>query len=164
MPRTKKLKCHSGIEQYIEKALELLRESGGRITDSRKAVLNCIAHTAKPLTAKDVLEEISKGKNKISVDQVSVYRILEALQSHGLVHQVLPSGGYFPCLHRGCQHDAHVIASCTSCETTEEVLLPDSLSSGLLQYIRREFAQTSQAPVIHIQSVCRECSKMRPVP
>ncbi len=67
------------------------------MTDTRMAVLRCIATTGRPLTAKEVFEKLSKGRSKISIDLVSIYRILQTLEEHALVHQVLPNGGFFPC-------------------------------------------------------------------
>ncbi len=129
------------------------------MTDTRMAVLRCIATTGRPLTAKEVFEKLSKGRSKISIDLVSIYRILQTLEEHALVHQVLPNGGFFPCLHSHCEGEAHVLALCTGCEETQELHLPDEVGADLLRYLKKAKHFTAKAPIIQIQGTCRNCSK-----
>ncbi|MBL8031107.1 MAG: transcriptional repressor [Candidatus Doudnabacteria bacterium] len=61
-----------------------LKNAGVRVTTGRMAVLNTLAASPTPVTIKDIL----KATTHIKLDQVTVYRMLEAFRERGLVQMV----------------------------------------------------------------------------
>ena len=113
------------LQNYVEFALNRLREQGCRITRGRRLVLDALGRAERPLSPYTIHDQLSeKGE---TVDTVSIYRTLETLENAGLAHRVAFSGGYLPCRledHPGCHH--HLI--CRECGQVEEVDCPGMAS------------------------------------
>lgn len=68
----------------------LLRQAGFRATPGRIAFLELLRKSDKPLSIQDVLEKL-KGN---SIDQATVYRIVEALRDKGIIQYVNMEHGH----------------------------------------------------------------------
>ena len=66
------------------KVRELLKGSGLRCTPARDAVLRLLSQKDHPLAH----SEIAKARGLTTLDRVTLYRTLTALQDAGLVHRV----------------------------------------------------------------------------
>lgn len=98
-----------------ESWLQMLQQSGYRVTSSRKAVVNALAQSPQSLTAADLYEIGRAGHKRLGL--VSVYRTLEKLEDLGLVQRVhRPDGchAYISALD-GHQH----LLLCESCGRVE---------------------------------------------
>jgi len=107
---------------YVDRALARLKESGLRITEPRKQVVQVLAGTRKPLGAYGIRDRVVDGGGKIDV--VSVYRILNALADIGLAHHIGAVDGYLACSagHAHEHETQHLI--CRSCGCVEEIDIP----------------------------------------
>lgn len=143
---------------YVEDSLVQLKEDGARVTKTRKAVLSCLAKTEKPLTPAEIMNMINKDTTvKTKIDLVSVYRILKYLDDLSLVHQVGSEGAYFPCIHKNCKDQTHLIINCSECRSTNEVHLPEDLSTSLFQFLDEKVKFLADPHSLEIKGICRAC-------
>lgn len=152
------MESSSTIHAAYEKACtEALRASGARITKPRIAVIRCLADASNPLTARELFEQLKAQPDLQSVDQVSVYRILEALSELGLVHQVFPSGGYLPCLHQHCGAQLHVLTRCSNCEHIEELDVPQETLAPIVWFLKNNSGFQPDEHLFQMNGLCRRC-------
>ena len=155
-------KCsnHHPSHNYVDTCLDAMKADGARLTKTRKAVLDCLSKTKVPLGPNDIMEQISKrSKGKEKIDLVSVYRILKYLADLSLVHQVGKDGGYFPCEHSHCSEKTHVITHCTSCNSTTELHVPQSTSSSLVAFLKKEMEFKTDPHAMEVKGICKRCLK-----
>ena len=127
------------------------------MTKPRVAVIRCVATSEVPLNAREIFEHVSADPDSSSVDQVSVYRILEALSELGLIHQVFPSGGYVPCLHSNCGSKLHVLIRCSSCNRINELDVPQETLAPFLYYLRNDQQFHPDEHVFQMNGTCAAC-------
>lgn len=70
----------------MEKVESLIKEAGLRPTKARVAVLSTISHAESALSHSDILKLLEGQDN---FDRVTVYRVLDWLVEHQLVHKIL---------------------------------------------------------------------------
>jgi Fur family ferric uptake transcriptional regulator len=70
----------------MEKAELLIKEAGLRPTKARVAVLATISHARSALSHSDILSLLEGNRE---FDRVTIYRVLDWLVEHGLIHKVL---------------------------------------------------------------------------
>jgi Fe2+ or Zn2+ uptake regulation protein len=110
---------------YEEHALQILRNSGYRITMPRVQVIRALGDTNRALSAYAIHEKIISGGGKIDV--VSVYRILSTLQEVGLIHHIGVVDGYFPCRMQDCLGKRSEVLVCETSGTVHELRLPEEV-------------------------------------
>ncbi len=152
------------MSNYVETALEALKNAGHRLTSQRRTVLEVLASARVPLTPADLHERVkTRGK---SMDLVSVYRILETLEKNGLVHHVLANNSFKACSHffEGTPHKhqthedeehCHHLAICTSCGKSYEFECPqlDEIATD----ISRQSGIQITRHLLEFQGTCRQC-------
>jgi len=96
----------------------LLRGAGLRATPGRVALLTLLSRAAAPLTATEIEKKL-KGK----MNQVTVYRAVEALAASGIVRRVNleHDHAHFELVH-GREHHHHAV--CRSCGRVEDIEVP----------------------------------------
>jgi Fur family ferric uptake transcriptional regulator len=142
---------------YATVCKEILRRAGAKITQPRLAVIQCLADSQQALNPREIQETIGRDPEMPTIDQVSVYRILEILQKNGLVHQVFPSGCYIACTHLECRHVFHLLIHCTCCNNSEEIHVPNEISAPLLWYLKSNQNFIPQDHLIQIDGTCSNC-------
>lgn len=70
----------------MEKAELIIKEAGLRPTKARIAVLATISHARSALSHSDILALLEGNRE---FDRVTIYRVLDWLVEHGLIHKVL---------------------------------------------------------------------------
>ena len=132
---------------------------GIRLTPKRQQVLTVLLKSDKPLSAYEVADQYRKQSGE-AIIPVSVYRMLDVLQTAGLVHKLEGNGRYLACAHITCDH-AHSSAQflvCDQCESVEEIELRESLLTELRQQIKtRDFSMNH--PQLEIHGVCGNCKR-----
>ena len=144
-----------GFKDYC---IYTIQQSGARLTNARIAVISCIESAHRSLTAREIFEKTKKYKDGRHLDQATVYRILELLQSLKLVHRIAPDGQYRPCTHHGCGNELHLLISCNSCGSTEEEHVPKSALDSLQSIIKNKLKFTPTDHCIQISGMCSACS------
>ncbi|MDB5238093.1 MAG: ferric uptake regulator, Fur family [Candidatus Kaiserbacteria bacterium] len=93
----------------------IIRKAGFRATKPRLLVLAFLHGIEYPASIKEIITGIGREK----VDQVTVYRILEAFKAVGLVAQVDFQHGRAYYELKDAAHDHHHIV-CTGCDRVED--------------------------------------------
>jgi Fur family transcriptional regulator, ferric uptake regulator len=112
-------------------ASQRLRGSGLRYTASRRAVVDVLSASDRPLTIPEILVEDR------SLAQSSAYRNLNELIAAGVVHRIIAGDEYshFELAEDLTSHHHHLV--CTHCGRVEDVTLDDELESSLTRSLER---------------------------
>jgi Fe2+ or Zn2+ uptake regulation protein len=145
-------------EDRLEKWLKTLRDSGNKVTKQRRLLLECLNQATEPLSARDIMRNTEGDSQTDTLDQVTVYRILETFREIGLVHQVFPSGGYLLCDHLGCSHGVHVMLHCSSCQKHEEVEIPKEIFGPMEWYLKKQQKFTPEKHLFQMDGTCGVCA------
>ncbi len=98
-----------------------IRAAGKRMTRTRLAVLSALESTKYPLSPSELYAHLKR--QNVAIDQVTIYRNLNALKSIGLVRQLkLHQEEQFRYeMKEGREHHHHI--RCKSCGRIEDLLL-----------------------------------------
>jgi len=130
-----------------------LEKSGEQWTQMRANVFAALAGFAKPASAYDIAEALSKTEGR-RVAANSIYRILDVFVASNLARKVESSNAYVANAHPDCLHDC-IFLVCDSCGQTVH-LDDDVVTSGV-----RNAAQAAGfapiRPVIEVRGKCADC-------
>lgn len=135
-------------------AAQRLRGSGLRYTSSRRAVVEVLAESERPLTIPEILAEDR------SLAQSSAYRNLNELISAGIVHRLVAGDEYshFELAEDLTSHHHHLV--CTHCGRVEDVTLDDELEESLsrsLDEVARDQGFTAEHHRLDVLGRCAVC-------
>jgi len=120
-----------------------------------KKVLALLAKSGKPLTAYDILDKLRKTGIKAPP---TVYRALEALIAHGLVHRIESLGAFVACHHHKEDHAAAAqFAVCRSCGEVAEIL--DRRLTTLISDIGKHMKFRIEREMLEVLGLCKNCDK-----
>ncbi|GAA5315952.1 MAG: zinc uptake transcriptional repressor Zur [Candidatus Pelagadaptatus aseana] len=141
------------IETALQTARQLCQEKGARLTALREQVLKIVWQSHKPLGAYAVMDILAEQDTR-RIAPPTVYRALDFLLEHGLVHRINVLNAYMGCSHPGSAH-AHNFLICRACDVAIE-FETDSLDRALHSSARAyDFEITGQA--IELIGLCANC-------
>lgn len=141
--------------RFSRRAEAAIRRTGGRITPSRRALLETIERARRPLGPRELhLELLGRG---VRMDRVSVYRNVGALLKLGLLHRVLGSTAVRPCDEREEPQRCHHAIVCTRCGSARE-FHSEALERALGE-VRRATRYRVQEHVLELRGVCERCRR-----
>ncbi len=158
MPSTEDAFCqhnhHHCIEAAINQAVTICAERKGRLTKQRKRVLELIWKSHQPVGAYSLLEQLrNEGFNGAPP---TVYRALDFLLEHGLIHRLESLNAYAGCCHPNHEHNGQFLI-CQRCHQVAEIT-DSSVSQAIKQSAAKHgFAATD--PVIEIPGLCQQCQQ-----
>lgn len=95
-----------------DRAQELIRDTGARLTQPRMRVLSLLLARNKPLTH----HEIQEALHGDALDSVTLYRVLEWLTEHELIHRIAGADQVWRFNAGAGQHGhQHAHFQCISC-------------------------------------------------
>ena len=121
--------------------LAQLKNSGYKLTQPRKKVLDVLLHNHQAMSAQDIHKKIN------TVDKASVYRVLKLLQDLGLLNIESINNEKLYCLTKEPHH--HVI--CKKCGYSEEVACTYSFGDF------KNFTHVQHQ--LTLTGLCKKCSK-----
>lgn len=141
------------VDAFVRAVEAALRKADLRVTKQRLAIARHLAEADAPLGAYALCDRLKKaGAN---VNQVTVYRALEALQSIGMVHHVHQLEGY-----RACSADHHSAetehAVCESCSKVIELPVPTCATDDIKKQLVG-IGFEAQYVSIEITGICAQC-------
>ena len=142
-------RCVAGA---LDGAKAVCSERGARLTPVRQRVLEIIWQSHRPLGAYAILDVLS-GEGHSSAPP-TVYRALEFLLMHGLVHRLSSLNAFIGCAHPG-HPGAGQFLLCTHCGTAAELN-----DAAIERTIERRVAVegfTSQVHTVEISGICPHC-------
>ena len=140
------------VSSAMEKAQAICKEKGLRLTAIRELVLKLIWTSHKPMVAYDLLPELAKaGFNSAPP---TVYRALDFLQEHGLVHRIARLNAYIGCQHpHNHQHVFFLI--CNQCGHVQEA--DPTAPADLLTDYAAGLGFKAQEQTIEVLGTCPSC-------
>ncbi len=140
------------VESVLEQAETLCRERGARLTPLRRRVLEIIWENHAPLGAYDVLQRMNAegGRNA----PPTVYRALDFLLKHGLIHRIESQKAFVGCATPGNAHKAQffICRDCGTVAETHSVEIGEAIEASAT---RAGFLV--ETPVMEISGRCKEC-------
>ena len=120
----------------------------------RAKVLELIWQSHKPIKAYDLLAQLS---NNDHVEKPpTIYRALEFLLKHQLIHKIESCNAYIGCEHGDVHHDSQFFI-CDECQQVKEVV-GKKLTQTLLETSKQQ-GFTPHQTHIEIHGTCAECAK-----
>ncbi|HKJ05407.1 MAG TPA: Fur family transcriptional regulator [Geopsychrobacteraceae bacterium] len=148
--------CHDEAHQQcvnlaLQRAEDLCVENKLRLTPLRRRILEMIWQSHQPVGAYDLLDLLQREGRAAPP---TVYRTLDFLLEHGLVHRLASRTAYFGCSHPGQKHSGQVLI-CESCNVLAELDNRD---------IRQEIDSTAASigfqvreQLVEISGLCPKC-------
>jgi len=126
---------------------------GAKLTAQRRRVLELVWSGHQPVGAYDVLEQLRADGLKAAPP--TVYRALEFLLAHGLIHRLESLNAFIGC-PAPTGHQAGVFLICTTCREVTEA--QDTAVDQALDALgrRHDFAPTRG--MVEISGLCARCA------
>lgn len=127
---------------------------GARLTPMRRAVLEQLLTAGKPLGAYELLERLGSEKAITRPSPTIVYRSLDFLLEHGLVHRLETARAYVACLHPEQPHAAQFLI-CRRCGTVVET--DDEQVAGAAEALGQRAGFMLEQHSVELTGVCASC-------
>lgn len=149
------------IDSALDTARRLCEERGLRLTPLREQVLNLVWQSHKPLGAYAILEALGTqpGAKPRRQAPPTVYRALEFLQEHGLVHRINSLNAYIGCPQPGENHQSHFLI-CRECATAVEIF--DAAIGAALRAAANHARFKEEGSFVEIIGLCPNCRTRQP--
>ena len=141
------------IERALKAAQKVCECRGVRLTRLRRRILELIWNTHQAVKAYELLEQLNP--NEGGVKPPTVYRSLEFLMQHGLVHRIESLNAYVGCPHPGHSQN-NVFLICDECGIVNEVHIAAVNETIAAAAKKSNFRLKQQSVEVHgICSACR---------
>ncbi|MCW8886794.1 MAG: transcriptional repressor [Motiliproteus sp.] len=140
------------IDQALAAAKELCRQRKSRLTPVRERVLELIWQSHLPLGAYQLLNQLSQeGFNSAPP---TVYRALDFLLDHGLIHRIASLNAFIGC---NCPQDQHhgYFLICRDCGSAQEIEA-EEISSFLRQNASAAGFKV-ETETVELSGLCPQC-------
>lgn len=127
-----------------------------RLTAQRRRVLEIVAESHAAIGAYEILARMGAGGRAPA--PISVYRALDFLMQHGLVHRVESLNAFVACAHGGGPHPAQFLV-CSACRRVAELESPSIEHAIAAGAEAASFAVTR--PIVEIGGLCLACRPAR---
>lgn len=145
------------LKKIMDKAQDLCAHSGGRLTEKRKRILELMVESETPLSAYEAADAYNKN-SETSMPAMSVYRILDFLESEQLVHKLSSTNKYVACSHIACEH-AHEVPQfliCSRCQSVKEIAIAKQMIDDLDQQVAKAGYKLMNSQ-LELQCLCENC-------
>lgn len=144
----------SCVSHAVEAAEAECRRRGARLTEVRRRVLELVWSSHQPVGAYAVLEALAR--EGFCAAPPTVYRALEFLLAHGLVHRIERLNAFVGCSHPGTAHAGQFLL-CLGCGAAAE--LDDSSIDAALAAAAARLGFTAERQTVEIEGRCPACRK-----
>jgi Fe2+ or Zn2+ uptake regulation protein len=140
----------------VDAVLDFLRARGGRVTSSRRILLEVLFEADGHLSVEALAEAVQRRAPDVHVS--TIYRNLEELEELGVIaHSHL---GHGPSSYLLASH-AHAHFVCSECGTMIEA--PDDIFRGLARAAKTKLGFSIDPKHFAILGLCAHCSSIDPV-
>ncbi|HEY3911606.1 MAG TPA: Fur family transcriptional regulator [Stellaceae bacterium] len=136
----------------LRSAEEICRRSGGRLTRLRRDVLVLVLSAECPLTAYEILDLLRP--DNASATPASVYRSLDFLTEHGLVHRIESSKAFIACAMPDHAHPSQLLV-CRRCGTAVET--EDARVAAAAEKLGRRLGFALDRSTVELTGLCPSC-------
>jgi Fur family transcriptional regulator, zinc uptake regulator len=138
----------------ITRAEDICRARGSKLTDQRRDILACVAEGHAAVGAYEIIEKMAK--NGVRHAPVTIYRALDFLTDHGLVHKIECRNAYVACSHAHPGKPAALLI-CEKCGIVAEVDAPD-MSQTIVRKAKGLGFKPRQT-VLELMGTCQSCER-----
>ncbi len=134
------------VDRALQRAEQICQDHGARFTHLRRRVLEIIWANHTPSKAYDILAVLMR--EDASAKPPTVYRTLNFLMEHGLVHKINSLNAYMGCAHPDAHEECQFLI-CRKCGVVEECRNPE---------VTQAVSSTANASKFHLQKTEVELS------
>ena len=125
---------------------------GVRLTKLRQAILEVLLEADAPVKAYDVID-IMRDKGE-RLTPASVYRVLDFLLRHGLIHRINALNAFIPCTGNHEEHSM-LLFVCNQCQQAKE--MDDPVLYEAMRARLGELGMALSDNSVEIQGTCCNC-------
>lgn len=143
------------VDAILADAERVCAARKARLTAGRRRVLEIVAASHVAIGAYDIIDRLAEGGRRPA--PITVYRALDFLIQHGLVHRLASLNAYVACPHAGDRHGAQFLI-CRHCGTIGELA-----SAGVDRAIAEAASEAGFAvavPVVEVEGLCAHCREV----
>lgn len=137
----------------MERGAALCETRGARFTPLRRRVLEIVWRAHAPIGAYEILQSL-QGEGRAAAPP-TVYRALEFLLEHGLVHRLDSLNAFLGCAHPERRHISEFLI-CTGCERVAEI--DDARLRGAVEDSASAAGFAVRRLTIELQGLCPSCA------
>jgi Fur family zinc uptake transcriptional regulator len=155
LPFTQPKACHNHqhcIAEALEKAERVCQRQNLRFTEIRQTVFRLVWQRHSPVKAYEILEQLQQ--QGIAAKPPTVYRALDFLLEHQLIHKLHRLNAYTGCMHPSPLTPC-LFLICTGCESAEEIR--DDALIDLLHNVRNKQGFATFDMTLELEGMCKEC-------
>jgi len=141
------------VAHALEAAEEECRRRGARLTDIRRRVLELVWRSHAPIGAYALLEALGKAAPP------TVYRALDFLLAHGLIHRIEKLNAFVGCAHPG-HAQAGQFLLCRACGAAAE--LNDATIEQAVRRAAHIHGFEISSLVVEAEGLCPTCRERTP--
>lgn len=149
--------CRHDHQQCVDDALaaaeQVCERNGARLTALRKRVLELVWQSHRPMGAYDLLETLAREDDRRPAPP-TVYRALDFLQEHGLVHRIASLNAFIGCASPEHTHQGHFLI-CRNCRVAFE--LDQALIQPAIRQVAAQQGFAVEAETVEISGLCAHC-------
>lgn len=141
----------------LKEANEKCTRSGSRLTSKRAQILELLINSPSPLSAYEIVALYNES-DKPTMQPMSVYRILQFLESEQLVHKLELQNKYIACSHIACTHPHEIpqFLICQQCQRVKEISVDKSVIDLLAQQVKQSGFKLVN-PQFELECLCDDC-------
>ncbi len=140
------------IRTAINEVEKYCHKQDVRLTKLRRRVLELIWSSHRPIGAYDLLEQLGPSRRKAAPP--TVYRSLNFLLEHKLIHRISSLNAFIGCSLPGQNHDA-LFFICNQCGEAAEMI--DPKIKRVLVQDAKHLGFNIQRQTIEIAGICNRC-------
>lgn len=145
---------HADPEAAIERAERVCRSRGARLTSQRRCVYELIVRAGEPVTAYELLHRM--GGEGGHPAPPTVYRALDFLQAHGLVHRLASQSRFVACDHPETGAHGGVFLVCDRCGRALE-WQDERVARAVTRSAREAGFELGEEVLPEVEGTCGDC-------
>lgn len=145
------------IAVRIKDAENICKQQGVKLTPLRAEVLQLILAASNAVGAYDLMALMKHTTRPVAPP--TVYRSLEFLLAHGLIHRLASINAYIPCCHPRAGHTAMFLI-CERCQRVSESSDPTLITA--IQALTQQAQFCANTTTLEIAGVCIACQTVQP--
>ncbi|MBL4614985.1 MAG: transcriptional repressor [Magnetovibrio sp.] len=144
------------VKSALQRAEDICTAKDVRLTQIRRQVFELVWQSHNPVGAYDVLEGLRDGQRK--AQPPTVYRALDFLMEHGLIHRIESLNAYIGCAVPGDEHAGQFLI-CRDCGVAAELLdkrIDDAIGKGA-----KAAGFSIERPTVELEGTCAHCRRIK---
>ncbi|MGE5268680.1 MAG: Fur family transcriptional regulator [Thiohalocapsa sp.] len=134
----------------------LCRQSGARLTPLRRQVFLLLLQANRPITAYELLDQLRAER---SATAAAIYRSLDFLVAHGLVHRLESRKAFVACAYPNHPHVSQFLI-CRRCGSTVEI--EDERIASVVGELSHRLGFEVEAEMLEVSGSCSKCREAAP--